>query len=82
MPCKKDSFERIKQLADDSDMQTKWKYFLKNIKNESLDFAAVISKITDFLNPAYEAIIKETEWQKMWDCENLQWTKRNECVLN
>jgi predicted nucleotidyltransferase component of viral defense system len=38
----KDSFKRIMELVDDTDMQTKWKYFLKNIRNESLTFDIVI----------------------------------------
>ena len=69
----KDSFKRIVRLVDDSDMQTKWKYFLKNIKNESLEFAVVISEITIFLEPMYEAIAGEFEWQKSWDCEKSLW---------
>ncbi|MCL2121276.1 MAG: nucleotidyl transferase AbiEii/AbiGii toxin family protein, partial [Clostridiales bacterium] len=69
----KNSFERIIQLANDADMHTKWKYFLKNIKNESLDFAVVINEIKVFLEPVYEAIIKETEWQKKWNCVKTIW---------
>jgi predicted nucleotidyltransferase component of viral defense system len=69
----KDSFKRIIQLADDADMQRKWKYFLKNIKNESLEFNAVINEITVFLEPVYEAIIEETEWQKSWYCRKSSW---------
>ena len=69
----KDSFERIAQLADDADMQTKWKYFLKNIKNESLDFDIVINEIAVFLEPVYKAIVIELEWQKTWDCDKRIW---------
>lgn len=70
---KKDSFERIVRLADDVDIQSKWKYFLKNIKNETLEFATVINEIKMFLEPAYEAIICESEWQKTWDCGKRVW---------
>ena len=69
----KDSFRRIAQLADDADMQTKWKYFLKSIKDETLDFVIVISEIKVFLEPVYESIVGETEWQKMWNCINADW---------
>jgi hypothetical protein len=54
-------------------MKNKWKYFLKNIKNESLDFAVVIDEIAVFLEPVYEAVIVENEWQKMWDCKKSSW---------
>ena len=69
----KDSFKRIIQLADDSDMQSKWKYFLKNIKNESLKLDIVIEGIRTFLEPVFEAIVEETEWHKTWDCNEVLW---------
>jgi len=69
----KDSFKRIIQLADDEDMQSKWKYFLKNIKNSELEFTTVINEIAVFLEPVYSAIVNESEWQKVWDCKNSLW---------
>jgi predicted nucleotidyltransferase component of viral defense system len=69
----KDSFKRINQLADDVDMQSKWKYFLKNIRDKALEFSIVIGEIAIFLEPVYEAIVTETEWQKMWDCRKSVW---------
>lgn len=69
----KDSFKRIIQLADDIDMQSKWKYFLKSIKDESLEFSVVIDEIAVFLESVYEAAIGESEWQKMWDSRKNIW---------
>jgi len=69
----KDSFKRITQLADDLDMQSKWKYFLRNIKNESLEFGAVIDEIGVFLEPVYEAMVEKSIWQKTWNCERQRW---------
>jgi len=69
----KDSFKRIIQLANDVDMQTRWKHFLKNIKNDLLDFTTVINEIAVFLEPVYEAIVGESEWQKIWICEKRIW---------
>ncbi|MCC8192738.1 MAG: nucleotidyl transferase AbiEii/AbiGii toxin family protein [Ruminococcus sp.] len=34
----KDSFKRIITLAEDEDMQKRWKYFLKTIKDDTLEF--------------------------------------------
>ena len=70
----KDSFKRIIQFPHDPDMQTKWKYFLKNIKNEALDFDIVINGIKDFLEPVYMAIINESEWQNKWDAKSETWS--------
>ena len=67
------SFKRIIQLADNADMQTKWKYFLKSIENKSLEFADVINEIAVFLEPVYDAIVGDREWRKVWHCENNKW---------
>ncbi len=66
-PYEKNSFERVVELADDPDMQIKWRYFLKNIKNEFLEFAVVMKEIQIFLEPVFDAIVSEIEWQKKWD---------------
>lgn len=63
----KDSFNRIVSLADDEDMQKRWKYFLKTINNKSLDFSIVIEEIQIFLEPVFKAIVSEDEWQKQWN---------------
>lgn len=65
-PYDKDSFKRILSLAEDEDMQKRWKYFLKNIKDDTLEFTVVIDELRDFLEPVFEAILNEDEWQKEW----------------
>lgn len=65
-PYDRDSFSRIVCLAEDSDIQKRWKFFLKNIKDETLDFSMVISEIQTFLEPVFKAILDETEWQIKW----------------
>ena len=69
----KDSFDRVTQLADDLDMQTKWRYFLKSLKDNQLDFGAVIDNLKAFLEPVYEAVINETELQKAWSAKRKNW---------
>jgi len=66
-PYDRDSFKRIVGLAQDEDIQKRWKYFLKNIKNDTLDFSIVIDEIQKFLEPVFDAIINETEWLGKWD---------------
>ncbi len=63
----KGSFNRIVSLADDEDMQKRWKYFLKTINNKSLEFSIVIKEIQIFLEPVFNAIVSEDEWQKQWN---------------
>ena len=61
-------------------MQKRWKYFLKNIKDDSLEFSAVIAEIQTFLEPVFDAIVNEKEWQKIWHSTESKWRviKENE----
>lgn len=65
-PYDRDSFKRIAALAEDEDMQKRWKCFLKNIKDDTLEFTVVVDEIRTFLEPVFEAIVNENEWQKEW----------------
>ncbi len=69
----KDSFKRIALLVEDEDMQKRWKYFLKNIKDDSLEFTAVIDEIRVFLEPVFGAIVNEDKWQNSWDSTVICW---------
>lgn len=62
----RDSFKRILTLADDADIQKRWRYFLKNIKDDTLEFSAVIEEMKIFLEPVFEAIVNEEEWEAQW----------------
>ena len=70
----RDSFKRIVSLSDDVDMQKRWKYFLKNIKDDTLEFSVVIAEIQTFLEPVFDAIVNEEEWQKQWSFI-MKWNK-------
>lgn len=65
-PYELDSFKRVVALAEDEDMQKRWKYFLKNIKDNTLEFSVVIAEIQTFLEPVFDAIVNEEEWQEWW----------------
>lgn len=60
------SFVRIAELEEDADMQIKWRYFLKNIKTDTLEFKMVISGIKIFLEPVIDAILVEDPFRKHW----------------
>lgn len=70
----KDSFDRVLALADDTDMQIKWRYFLKTLGNSEMEFSTVIDGIKVFLLPVWDAILNDSELQKVWIAANIQWT--------
>ncbi len=76
-PYDRDSFKRIVALAEDENMQKRWKYFLKNIKDDTLEFTVVIDEIQKFLEPVFEAIVNEDEWQKDWESNIKRWSRLN-----
>ncbi len=69
----RNSFKRVVSLAEDMDMQKRWKYFLKTIKNDSLEFSVVIEKMQKFLEPVFEAIVNEEELQQKWEKQTSKW---------
>ena len=54
-------------------MRKRWKYFLKNIKDDTLEFTVVIEELQAFLEPVFEAIVNEDEWQNSWDTAVTRW---------
>lgn len=81
-PYDRDSFQRIVRLAKDADVLQRWKYFLKNIKDESLDFSVVIAEIEKFIGPVFQAMLDETEWKRGWNSNHNMWktTESNKLV--
>ena len=69
----KDSFDRVLALADDSDMQTKWRYFLKTLGNPEIEFSKVIMGITAFLQPIWYSVLAENEYQRQWNSKENKW---------
>lgn len=68
-----DSFTRVLALADDPDMQTKWRYFLKNTGNPEIEFAEVMGGIELFLQPVWDALLSENECIKHWGSAMAEW---------
>lgn len=72
-PYDRDSFKRIILLADDMDMQKRWRYFLKSMKDDSLEFLMVIEKIKVFLEPIYYTMINNSIYEKKWNAKEWEW---------
>ena len=60
----------IAALADDEDMQTKWRYFLRTLGNADINFHIVMKGIEQFLSPLWTAMIAEAEWLNNWNAAN------------
>lgn len=73
----KDSFDRVLALAEDKDMQVKWRYFLKTLGNPETSFETVISGLQDFLEPVWNCIVAEEEFLMTWQAVNTAWTKED-----
>ena len=69
----KDSFDRVLALADDPDMQTKWRYFLKTLGNPDMPFYEVMNGLQQFLSPVWKAIVTEEELLRCWDSATTNW---------
>lgn len=54
-------------------MQKWWRYFLKNINENMLEFFAVIKENQTFLEPVLDAMVNEEEWQNGWNCYEFSW---------
>ena len=68
-----ESFKRIMELNENEDIQKRWKYFLKGIKDNVIEFSIVITGIERFLEPVFYAIVNEDKWSKQWDCGEQKW---------
>lgn len=67
------SFVRVVALEEDADMQIKWRYFLRNIKTDTLEFKTVISGIKIFLEPVVDAMLAEKPFKKHWSSKIEVW---------
>ena len=70
----RNSFKRVVSLAEDMDMQKRWKYFLKAIKDDRLEFSVVIEEIQKFLEPVFDVIVNEDELQGEWESNISRWS--------
>jgi predicted nucleotidyltransferase component of viral defense system len=68
-----DSFNRVLALAEDADMQNKWRYFLKTLGNSDVAFEHIVTDIGTFLSPIWTCIVEETEWMQHWDSSAGAW---------
>lgn len=73
----RDSLSQIAELVNDTEMITKWNYFLRTIKMSELDFCEVVGAMVHFLSPVWQAILNEDELLRKWDKEKCEWIQSN-----
>ena len=71
----KESFNRVIALADDEDMQSKWRFFLKTLGNPEISFQDIMMGIQRFLAPVWEAILKQNELLAVWHSDHAEWSQ-------
>lgn len=73
----REGFKRVVALAEDEDMQKRWKYFPKNKKDDTLEFPVVLVEIQTFHEPVFDTIVNEDEYLKKWIRNNFNWLINN-----
>jgi len=68
-----DSFNRIVKLADDSDIQVRWRYFQKTINQTGLPLSDVIGLIDNFLSPIFDGLLSGDSLNKEWSADKRRW---------
>ena len=63
----KNSFDRVIALAEDSNIQVRWRQYLRRMKMPELDLKEVMPVIDRFLRPVWAAIVTEQEILTQWD---------------
>lgn len=61
------SFDRVIGLAEDSNIQVRWRQYLRRMKMPELNLKEVMPVIDRFLRPVWEAIVTEQEILTQWN---------------
>lgn len=67
------SLQQIADFVNDSEMVSKWKRALKDIKKPDLDFGEVVGTIVNFLNPVWQGVVNEEEFFGEWRKAEGKW---------
>ncbi len=71
----RDSFDRVIALADNKDIQVRWRQYLRRLKMSELALDDVMNSIDAFLRPVWNAIIDEQELFLGWKHESAAWSE-------
>jgi predicted nucleotidyltransferase component of viral defense system len=71
----RDSFGRVIALADNKDIQVRWRQYLRRLKMPELALADVMSAMDRFLRPVWNAIVDQQELFSRWNCMESAWVE-------
>ena len=72
-PYGEDSLARVLTLAEDEDMNVKWRHFLRTLGSQALSFRSVTDALGIFLSPVWDAMIREQELPQTWRASERRW---------
>lgn len=68
-----DVFGEIAGFASNDFLNIQWKAY-EPAKENGLTFVEALERIEEFLEPIYECVVKETDFQKKWESSTLKWS--------
>ena len=67
-----DVFAEIEDFKNSDALNTQWKAF-DPVKESGLLFDDALDRLIAFLEPIYQTILREKDFDKRWSCENKMW---------
>ncbi len=67
-----DVFAEIEDFKNSDALNTQWKAF-DPVKESGLLFDDALDRLIAFLEPIYQNILRKTDFDKRWSCENKMW---------
>lgn len=69
----RDSFDRVIALAENKDIQVRWRQYLRRLKMPELALDDIMHSIDRYLRPVWNAIINESELTLTWQSQSGAW---------
>lgn len=77
-PIERDSLQKVRELASQEEIATRWSRFVRNTLRVEIGFEEVLDLTCAFLEPVFEAIANERELRGTWDPRRRQYVTRCE----
>lgn len=71
------SFDRISAFGDNAFLSAQWTRFQPSMQVQLPEFASILYRLKEFLQPVFEASIKEREFFMDWSAEQKKWQEQS-----
>jgi len=71
------SFDRITAFGDNAFLSAQWMRFQPSIQVQLPEFASILYRLKEFLQPVFEASIQEREFFMDWSAEEKKWQEQS-----